>query len=280
MSLDWLPKAGSITEKKYADFFAGAMPLGRLRVRQNGIIGAVGFPLYCSGLTLGIKTDGASFYAELHGYAITLSSDSDLTLAVPANSGVYVYLALDMAGGGTNTVGQRLVYSSTPGYLPHSLLLAFVATNATAVVSITYACQTGRLENIVYPEDYGDTWYPFPTLSSSTELSTSSTTAVLAKQFRVENPGVYNVAVDIKRTTTGTGTVEIYCDSTGLSSPQLTFTTTSSTYARKTGTLTCNTGDTIHVYHKMSTASGTMFTEDVILGGYYGIPIAPAFLLK
>lgn len=256
------------------------MPLGRLTVRQNGDIGAAGYPLYSSGLTLGIMAPAELCRASFNGYAITLSSSSDLTLALPANSGVYVYLAMDMAGGGTNTLGPRLVYSSTPGYLPHSLLLAFVSTNATAVVSITYMCQTGRLENIVYPEDYGDTWYTLPSVSSSTELSTNSTTAVLAKQIRVEYPGVYNIAVDIKRTTTGTGTVDIYCDSTGLSSPQLTFTTTSSTYARKTGTLTCNTGDTIHVYHKMSTASGTMFTKDVILGGYYGVPIAPAFLLK
>lgn len=280
MSITYLPNTGSITEKGLADLFAGALPMpgvwrnGKFKATDPG-------PLSSAGLVLFLNYDATiEMSVSIEGYSIIVSDDSDLAVTLPANSIVYVYLVLDMAGGGINTVGQRLVYYTSKRYIPHSLLLARVYTDATGVMTdgIVYLANTRPSNALAYPSDYGAATSAY-NLSANTEQSTTSTTAVLVKQFQLEYAGVYRFEIDLKRST-GTATAYVYCASTGLVTPQLTYTGTTTSYVESIGELYCVEGDAVYVYLKSSNTSYTAYADNCSVEAFIGTPMAPALVIE
>lgn len=270
-----LPKVGTITEKNLSTFWYRAMP-------YDITTGLVLAPV-AAGLEYGLYDviSGAGT-ASIMGYAVTgieaAPSTPTLTVTLAPYAKSYVYLVLDMAGGGTNTIGPRLVAYTAPAYVPYSVLVASVITNGTTGTELEYLWNRSGPDLMGYTAlqyGAGNTWI----LAANTGRTTSSTDEVLVKQFCVKYGGVCDFSVKMKRTTTGTATCNVYCAGTGTTA-QLTFTTTSSTYETNTGTLTVTPGDTVSVYHKMSSASGTSYVSTCSVSGVYGTPRAPALLLE
>lgn len=280
MAITYLPQAGSITEKNIADYWHGAMA-GQAYLTGKALIGS----LYTYNLIVYMLHTSLNTSCVFRGYAITPNLDSDLSVTLPANSLSYVYLVMDMAGGGTNTIGQRLVYYDKLTFMTNGVLLATAVTSATAVTTLTHYVPIRPQNEQVYPgDDMGVTMYPAYPPAANTERTTTDTTGELVKQFCVEYAGVYTFSCDLKNQSLATTTCYVYAASTGdthgTSTAQLTFTDTNATYTTNTGTLALSEGDVVSIYLKTSNATYAGYIDQVSIVGYACVPLAPAFHIE
>lgn len=224
--------------------------------------------------------------AIVNGYAVTPGSSSDLAVTLPANSLSYVYFVLDMAGGGTNTISQRLVYYNSPAYASNAMLIAEVVTDASSVSTTTYRLPTRWQGVQAYPAivSVGPYALTIIVLDANTERTTTDTTGELVKQFCVEYAGVYTFSCELKNASLATTTCYVYAASTGdthgTSTAQLTFTDTNATYTTNTGTLALSEGDVVSVYLKTSNATYAGYIDQVSIVCYACVPLAPAFQIE
>lgn len=274
MSIEWLPKQGPISEKDYRDLFTAIWPYQALY--NNSLYGGY---LTATGLT--VRWGNTLYNASIEGYAINVSAVTDLSVTLEPWTTAYVYLVLDVAGGGLTVTNARFIAYPSRQYVPHSVLLAKCVTNATTATIEEYLVARKHPNLIAYARE----WVCLAPDSEHLwmEQSTKSTTEVLVKQFKVELPGTYQFSIDMTRTA-GTETVTVYCASTGdtpgTSTPQLTFTETyfsPPVWGTKTGVISCSEGDTVSVYCKISNASYTAYVSTCSFDWYYGIPMAPGF---
>lgn len=286
MAITYLPQAGSITEKNIADYWNGALAGQAYLTGYYSNARRIDY----SGLnvflvdTLGV-TSGFGTTVVLNGYATKVSSNSDLSVTLPANSLSYVYFVMDMAGGGTNTISQRLVYYSSPVYLSNGVLMARVVTDATTVTELTTLTPTRQQNIMAYPANVLPGSTSNLSLYAYTERTTTDTTGVLVKQFCVEYAGVYDFSCELKCSGGFTViTAYVYAASTGdthgTSTPQLALTHNTSTYTTKTGTLALSEGDVVSVYLKSANATYTGYIDTVSITGYACVPLAPAFQIE
>lgn len=217
MSLNWLPKVGTIREKDYADYFAraGFVQTGRTPdADPSKLLTSTGLKVYVP------YVQGSVIMVD--GYAVTPATNDDLAVTLPANSTSYVYLVRTVEGNGLTTLSMGLAAYDTPLLIPHSRLLARVTTDATSVTNTTYMCDTRKPFATTYPS------VPYSGYQNSNARTASwlggttvmGTTPTKIWRFTTEYAGVLSVTFRLSRQGTGTAYAKIYAASTG-TTPQI-----------------------------------------------------------
>ena len=265
-AIDWLPKKGiGFTEKALSNIIKGSF--------KDWI------PNMC-----------VSFYSAdsliveigpgqilVGGRIVDTTEKGDLSATLVPNSINYVYIVLDTAELGLNTVGISLLVKTKRGIYENAILFYVFKTNSVGVTSAWP--EAPRNATFRHAVSYYDTLMPFPYYShllyGNTERTVASSTEALVKQFFVEHGGTVTILCELRRTTgLSTCYLNIYTTSGG-GTPVATLSHNTDTYTEKWADIPVQPGDTISCYLRSSGPSVTAYVRRCEMRYKSGIPLAP-----